>query len=112
MTGKKFPKKGDLYWVALDPSISSETKKTRPCLVISNDHGNELSDVIIIAPITSKIKKVYPFELETVVMNKPAKVMFNQVKTIDKSRLGHFIGKIELKMQLVDQAIKLVFGIK
>ena len=37
----KFPKRGEIYWVSLDPTIGSEINKTRPALVVSNDDGNE-----------------------------------------------------------------------
>src|SRR5438477_428265 len=53
---RKFPMRGEIYWINLDPVIGSETKKTRPGLIISNDIGNEMSEVVIIAPITSKMK--------------------------------------------------------
>jgi mRNA interferase MazF len=51
-----FPRRGEIYWVNLEPTIGSETQKTRPGLIISNDIGNEMSNMVIIAPITSKIK--------------------------------------------------------
>ena len=58
----RFPKRGEVYWVKLDPTVGSETKKTRPGVVVSNDSGNEYSSRVILAPITSQSKKVYPFE--------------------------------------------------
>jgi mRNA interferase MazF len=87
MSGKKFPKRGEIYWVVLDPACGGETQKTRPGLVVSNDIGNEVSKVIMIAPITSKTSNVYPFEVKTSVNNKPAKIMLNQCRALDKSRL-------------------------
>jgi len=111
MTGKKFPRRGEIYWVNLDPTIGSETKKLRPCLIVSNDLGNELSKMVMIAPITSKIKNVYPFEVEATIAGKPAKIMLNQCRAIDKSRIAGFIEEVDIKIKLVDEAIKLVFGI-
>jgi len=75
MSGRKnaFPKRGEIYWVNLDPTIGSETKKTRPAVIISNDIGNETSKIVILAPITSKVKNIYPFEAKTSVNGKPAK---------------------------------------
>lgn len=114
MNGKKnvFPKRGEIHWVNLDPSIGNETKKTRPGLIVSNDAGNEFSGIVTIAPITSKIKNVYPFEVKVVVKGKAGKVMLNQCRTIDKSRL---VGKIDsidqATMEQVEEAIKIVFGL-
>lgn len=113
MTGKNFPKRGEIYWTDLDPAIGGETKKTRPAVVVSNDIGNEFSQVVMIAPITSKIKKVYSFEVETIVNDKRAKIMLNQSRAIDKSRLQKLIEQVdEATLRLIDEAIKLVFGIK
>jgi len=114
MTGKKniFPKRGEIYWVNLDPTVGSETKKIRPALIVSNDVGNEMSAVVIIAPITSKIKKVYSFEVEVSVKGKHGKVMLNQCRAIDKSRLAGKIDSIgDELMKLVEDAIKVAFGL-
>lgn len=114
MSGRKndFPKRGDIYWVTLDPTIGSETKKTRPALVISNDIGNETSKTIIVAPITSKVKNIYPFEVKTTVNGKTGKVMLNQCRAVDKSRLTTKIESIDQKsMKSAEDAIKIVFGL-
>lgn len=107
------PKKGDIYWVSLNPSLGSETKKTRPCLVISNDIGNEKSGVVIVAPITSSVNKVYPFEVALSVDGKNGKAMVNQCRAIDKSRLKKKIGKVDdAILNEVHIAIKIVFGLQ
>lgn len=112
MSGKKHPKRGEIYWVDFDPSIGSETQKTRPGLIVSNDIGNEFSDLVMIAPITSKIKKVYPVEVEISLEGKQGKIMLNQCKAIDKSRLKAKIRDIDSDiMKSVEEAIKVVFGL-
>jgi mRNA interferase MazF len=114
MSGKKsdFPKRGEIYWVNLDPTIGRETKKTRPALVVSNDIGNEMSNIIMIAPITSKVKSIYPFEVKILLDNRPGKIMLNQCRAVDKSRL---IDKIDIvdqeTMKSVEDALKVVFAL-
>lgn len=111
MTGS-FPTRGSVYWASLDPTIGSETKKTRPCLIVSNDSGNEASNVVIVAPITSKVKKVYSFEVEVVIGGKKGKVMLNQCRAIDKARLGKKECSLDFEvMEQVDEAIRVTFGI-
>ncbi|MCE5295184.1 MAG: type II toxin-antitoxin system PemK/MazF family toxin [Chlamydiales bacterium] len=46
MTGKNFPRRGEVYWTNLDPNLGSETKKRRLGLIVSSDIGNELSIVV------------------------------------------------------------------
>ena len=109
---KKFPKRGEIYWGNLEPTIGAETKKLRPCLVLSNNIGNEISGVVIIAPITSNIKNIYPFEVAISIDKKKAKAMINQCRAVDKSRLGDLLGKVDIEtMKCIDKAIKLVFSI-
>ena len=114
MSGNKndFPKRGEIYWVNFDPTIGGETKKRRPALVVSNDIGNEMSSVIIVAPITSKIKTIYPFEVKISVDGKMGKIMLNQCRAVDKSRLSRKIDSIDQEMMnSVEDALKIVFGL-
>ena len=112
MNGKPFPKRGEIYWVDLEPTKGGETKKIRPGLVVSNDIGNESSNVIMIASITSKVARIYPFEVKITMDNKEAKIMLNQCRALDKSRFGKKIGEVDLEtMRAVEEAIKLVFSI-
>ncbi len=114
---KKFPKRGEIYWVDLNPTVGSETQKMRPGLIISNDIGNEVSDIVIVAPITSKVKNIYPFEVYLPVKQenettKQGKAMINQCRAVDKSRLKKKLGDVPQEvMKAVDEAIKIVFAI-
>ncbi len=108
----KFPRRGDIYWVNLDPTIGSEIKKTRPGLIVSNDIANETARIIMIAPLTSKVKTVYPFEVEISLKGTVSKIMVNQCRAVDKIRLTDLIDSLEdEKMKQVEEAIKIVFGL-
>ncbi len=112
MSGKKHPKRGEIYWVDLEPAIGGETRKIRPGLIVSNDIGNEVSLVVMVAPITSKVNDVYQFEVKTIVNGKPAKIMLNQCKALDKSRLKDKVGNVNAAtMREAEEAIKIVFGL-
>jgi mRNA interferase MazF len=112
MSGKKHPKRGEVYWVEFDPSVGKETQKTRPGLIVSNDIGNEFSDIVMIAPITSKIDRLYPVEVKITLDGKQGKIMLNQCKAIDKSRLKAKLGSIDSDtMKSAEEAIKIVFAL-
>lgn len=112
MPGKRYPKRGEIYWVELDPARGGETQKTRPALVVSNDIGNEVSNVVMVAPITSKVRNIYPFEVKSSINDKPAKIMLNQCRAVDKSRIQKKISEADpLTMEAVTEAIKVVFAI-
>jgi len=107
-------RRGDVFWVDFDPSKATEIQKTRPAVVCSHDILNENSSRIIVAPITSNLKKVYSFEYA---IKGPAglegKIMLDQIRTIDKSRLGKKIASLTLaEMQEIEIILKLVLGLQ
>ena len=107
-----FPRRGDIYWVDLNPTIGAEINKTRPALIVSNNIANEMARIIMVAPITSKIKTLYPFEVKVTLNGKDGKIMLNQCRAIDKSRLTEKIDSIDPEtMKLAEEAIKIVFGL-
>lgn len=105
--------RGDIFLVSLDPVKGSEQGKTRPCVVIQNDLGNQFSPVTIIACITSKIdRKAYPTNVfitaKETGLDHDSIVVLNQIRTVDKSRLIKKLGSIpEAKMLEVDAALKI-----
>lgn len=106
------PRRGDVYWVNLDPAVGSEISKTRPAVIISNDTGNLYSDRVIVAPMTSKgLDRIYPFEVKLAAEDgviDASKVLLDQIRTLDKSRLGKQKGKLSHeKMEELNAAIRL-----
>lgn len=84
-------RRGEVYWVRLDPTIGSEIKKTRPVLIISNDSNNQFSDLICVLPISSQIKTIRPFEILVTAgqggLKETGKIKANQIRTVDKKRV-------------------------
>lgn len=97
---------GDIYLVNLDPTLHTETGKTRPGLIISINAMNHHSPRLIIAPITSSTGKVYPFEVIIPSgvggLEKDSKIMIDQIRSLDKKRLVKKLGT--LKSDLLNQA--------
>jgi len=108
--------RGDIYYADLSPVTGSEQGGLRPVIVIQNDKGNIHSPTVIVAAITSNIKKtklpthiVLP-EMEG--LNKKSIVLLEQIRTIDKSRLSNKIGCIDNEyMRKIDEAILISLGI-
>jgi mRNA interferase MazF len=104
-------KRGEIYWVNLDDARGYETKNIRPCLVVSNDTQNRIGKRIMIAPLTSNIKKRYPFE--AVIKKLKSKVMLDQVRVITIGRLGKRVSwLIKEEMEMIDLALHIALGIK
>jgi mRNA interferase MazF len=106
------PKRGEIYWVKLDPTVGSEVNKTRPALILSNNFSNQHSSRVIIGPITRSIDKVYPFEAKIKMPKVISKVMLDQVRSVDKVRLGDKIHSISQEELLeVEKALRITFAL-
>ncbi|MEN8246479.1 MAG: type II toxin-antitoxin system PemK/MazF family toxin [Thermodesulfobacteriota bacterium] len=87
-------KRFDVFLVSLDPTVGSEIKKTRPCLIISPDEMNRNIRTVIMAPMTSASKN-YPTRVPCTFKKKPGQIVLDQIRTIDKSRLVKKLGTID-----------------
>ena len=90
-------KRGEVYWVNLDPTIGSEIRKTRPALIISPDDMNAALPRVIVAPLTSKGQPL-GCRPELVFDGKKARVLLDQIRAIDKQRLAGKLGEIGLML--------------
>ena len=76
----------DVVLVNLDPTMGSEMKKTRPCVVLSPNEMNKYLQTIVIAPMTSSSKN-YPTRIKVVQNGQEGWVVIDQIRTIDKNRI-------------------------
>lgn len=86
----------DILLIDLEPTRGSEIKKTRPCVVISPAEMNNNLSTIIVAPMTSTIKK-YPSRVSITHKGKPGTIALDQIRTLDKSRILKVVGKLSSK---------------
>jgi len=96
MVSRAVVTRGDVYWVNLDPTIGSEIQKTRPALVVSPDDMNTVLPRVIIAPITSAGQPM-GCRPEVIFQGKNARILLDQVRCVDKLRLGKKMGTIDEK---------------
>ncbi len=92
-------KRGEVYWVNLDPTFGSEIKKTRPALIVSPDDLNKALPRVIIAPLTSKGQPL-GCRPEIVFNNRPSRLLLDQIRSVDKRRLLDKIGEIDKDLWL------------
>jgi mRNA interferase MazF len=92
-------KQYDVYLINLDPTVGSEIRKVRPCLVISPDEMNQSLRTVQIAPMTSNTR-MYPWRVAICFQHKKGTIAVDQLRTIDKQRMIKRLGV------LPDDAIK------
>lgn len=83
----------EIVLVNLDPTVGSEIKKTRPCVVISPNEMNKFLNTIVIAPMTSS-SKPYPTRVEVQTNKKKGWVVIDQIRTVDRRRITKIFGKL------------------
>ena len=91
-------KRFDVYLVNLDPTVGSEIKTTRPCLVVSPDEMNRWIRTVIVAPMRTK-GQAYPSRVICTCQGKDGQVVLDQIRTIDKERLVRRLGRIAPETQ-------------
>ena len=89
----------DVYLINLDPAVGSEIQKTRPCLIISPDEMNRYIRTVIVAPL-STAGKDYPTRVTCKFKKKKGRIVLDQIRTIDKTRLIKKLGTIDPETQL------------
>lgn len=87
-------RRGEVYWVNLDPTVGSEIRKTRPALVVSPDDMNAALPRVIVAPITSK-GHALGCRPEVEFQGKAARILLDQIRCVDKLRLSEKMGAID-----------------
>jgi mRNA interferase MazF len=84
----------EIYLVALDPTIGSEIKKTRPCLIVSPDEINHNIRTVIVAPMTTRGQS-YPTRVPCRFQRRNGQVVLDQIRSVDRSRLVKKLGRID-----------------
>ena len=79
--------------VNLDPTIGSEMKKTRPCVIISPNEMNRYLNTIVLAPMTSSLKN-YPTRVGVLHENKNGSIVLDQIRTVDRQRIIKVLGSL------------------
>jgi len=110
---RKLPRRGDVYWVALDPTVGSEIKKTRPAVIISNNSCNAFGARVVVLPLTSNVDSLYPGEAMVAIDGKPARVLGDQIRSLDKSRLRARIDTLSHdELAAVEEAIRITLSLR
>lgn len=111
--------RGDVVEVNLDPTVGTEIKKTRHCVVVQNNVGNQYSRRTIIVPATDAEHAAKPFAIHVLVtpgdggFSKPSMVLCDQIRAVDKSRLVRTLGRLSSStMARLDTALKISLGLK
>ncbi len=83
-----------VYWASLDPVRGGEMAKTRPVVVISDDAMNRNLGTVVVCPLTTSLHPRWPSRVQARVGGREAEVAVDQIRSLDKARLGGSLGKL------------------
>jgi mRNA interferase MazF len=89
-------KRGEVWLARLDPTEGREIQKTRPCLILSPPDIHDFLDTLIVAPMTTASHPA-PYRIEVEFNDKANRILLEQIRTIDKSRLLRRLGELDRK---------------
>ena len=93
MVGRGFVVRGDVHLVSLEPTLGSEIRKTRPCLIVSPDELNQHLRTAIVAPMTTA-GRAYPWRVPCRFQRRSGFVAVDQIRTGDTLRLARRLGRL------------------
>jgi mRNA interferase MazF len=104
--------RGEVYWVAFDPSLGGEIQKTRPAVVLSNNAANIALNRVQVVPITSRTDRLYPGEALIDIKGERRKAIGSQLATASKLRFGAKLGIVGAEdMARVEAAVAVQLGL-
>ena len=95
--------------INLDPTLGSEIKKTRPCVIVSPNEMNKYLNTIVISPMTSSLKE-YPTRIPVNHNDKKGMIAIDQIRTVNKKRIIKLLGKLnKAEIKMTKEVIKETF---
>ncbi len=106
-------KRGEIWWVSLDPTQGSEIKKTRPCVVLSHDTLNRLRRTVVVIPLSTAAQSHPPITIPVVCQGSPAVAVIDQIRSVAKHRLKSRIELLDRdELDEVCQAVATILEIR
>lgn len=99
--------RGDVYWVNLDPTVGSEIKKLRPCVLVGATPINRARRTVVVVPLSTAATARPPITIEVSCLGKRVTAVCDQIRTVDKARLSGAAGSLsEQDQNALDEALR------
>lgn len=100
-------RRGEVWWVRLDPTLGSEIAKTRPCVILSGNVFNKLRRTVVVIPLSSSPEPSAPLLVSVRCDGRDVVAVTDQIRAITKQRLDRRLGELSSKdMKAVEEGIR------
>lgn len=101
--------RGDVYWVNLDPTVGSEIRKQRPCVLVGANPLNQVRRTVVVVPLSSSGIVRPPLTIRVHCLGREAAAVCDQIRAVDKSRLVEKAGSLsDDDMQSIENGLRTV----
>ncbi len=105
-------KRGEVWWVCLDPTVGSEIRKTRPAVILTVDALNKARKTVVVVPLSTSAQPRPPIVVATPSSGPDSVAVCDQLRTVDKTRLVSQIGVLSpADVRAISQGVKQVLGL-
>jgi mRNA interferase MazF len=112
MTVPPVPRRGEVWWVRLDPTLGSEIGKTRPCLVIGTNVVNQRRRTVIVVPLSTSPAAGPPLLVPVACAGRPAVLVIDQIRAVAKERFDRRIGTLSTEdLGTVEDALRQILDL-
>ena len=88
------PRRGEIWWVRLDPTVGSEIQKTRPCIVLTANVQNQQRRTAVVIPLSTSSQINPPLMVPVMCAGRHAVAVIDQIRAVSKARLDRRIGAL------------------
>jgi mRNA interferase MazF len=101
------PRRGEVWWVRLDPTAGSEIAKTRPCVILSTNILNERRRTVVVVPLSTSPQASPPLLIPVSCAGRNAVAVLDQIRAVSKERLERRLGELTSgEMESIEQGIR------
>ena len=101
------PRRGEVWWVRLDPALGSEIAKTRPCLIVSGNVLNERRRTVVVVPLSTSPRPSPPLLVPVTCAGRAVVAVIDQIRAVSKERLQKSLGELPPEhIAAVEQALR------
>ena len=107
------PRRGEVWWARLDPTLGSEIKKTRPCIILTNDVLNQRRRTVVVVPLTTSSQANPPLLVSVNCAGRSALAVIDQIRAVAKERLGEPMGRLSANhLAAVEEAVREILDLE